>query len=365
MIKRKGLIFETIAIRDNIGYASDYRRNGLFHVDLTTGQSEYIGVFENEAMNRHRLHCSAMYIEDRIYFIPGSGNNIDIYYPESNKMEAVEIPLPKYKQYSFYDPQYKFVSAVKRENVLWLIPVTYPGVVKFDIITKEITVYNDWLENDEYMFRNGIYVEKNYFVVANGKNNAVLIFDMEKECGQIEHIGEGNNGVMSICKLGEELWFAPRLPGTIVSWNCTTGKTVEYEDFPREFKSGNMVFTANYTYDEKVIFVPLMANCALVYEKGQIKIDNTKLWKIYQDSTVEFLFETETDRYYREISREKKDRCFNVSKISDELREFEFYFDDDSSQDYDMVEISSLKQSYISENRNVGLCEFVRGVISD
>lgn len=363
MINREILIFETIAVKDNIGYGSDYNRNGLFQVDLTTGQSEYIGVFESELMNRQRLHCSALYIDDRIYFIPGSGNYIDIFYPDSNEQETVEIPLPKYKQYSFYDSQYKFVTAIKRGNVLWLIPVTYPGVVKFDILTKEITVYNDWLEDDEYMFRNGIYIEGNSFVVANGKNNTVLIFDMEKEFGKIEHIGEHNNGMMSVCKLGDELWFAPRLHGAIMKRNCTTGKIDEFEDFPQEFISGRLVFTGNYTYNEKVIFVPLLSNYALVYENGEIKIDNTKPWKIYQKSGIELLFETEGFRFYREVSIGEKDRCFKVSKKNDELTEFEFYFNDDGKRERDVVKVTSSKQSDILENKIVGIREFIKGIL--
>lgn len=363
MADMKKLTFEAIAIEGDVGYASDYNKNSLFKVDMITGECSFICFFEDEPVNFKRLHCSAIRIENRIYFIPGSGNRIDVFYPDDNFIESIKIPLPKSRQYSFYIAPYKFIRAVKRGNNLWLVPSTYPGVIKLDLQTNKIKVFNEWIENDEYMFRIGVCVEGKNFIAANGKSNAVLIFDMEKESGKIVHIGSKNSGTMSMCKVGDDYWLAPRLPGAIVSWNPLSETVTEYDDFPMRFTSGNIVFSKLYTFEDKIIFPPAQANLALVYNNGKIEVDESIVWKKHNSSTLEYLFETEKDRYFREIANGESDRCIKISKSDNSLSEYAFCFLDDGKREKTMLEILSSKHVILRENRNIGLNDFIKGLL--
>jgi hypothetical protein len=363
MTEKRILTFETIAIKDNIGYASDYNRNGLFKVELDTGKCEYIKVFENEPMNRHRIHCAVVWCDDKAYYIPSSGNGIDIFSAQDNMVEMIAVPIPEYKKYSFYNPQYKFIGAVRRGDVLWLIPSTYPGIIRFDMKTKDMKIIDDWLEDDEYMFRGGYAVENNQIIMANGKSNAVLVFDMEKEKGNIIHIGIMNNGVMSICKTKEGIWFAPRLQGAIVLWKEEANETIEFNEFPQGFIAKDVVFSKVYGYEEDVEFVPARANCALRYSNGKFITVEYDRWKKHRNSVVEYLFETEAYMFFREVSESKTCRYIKLDKITNLISDCEFVYYEDGKREKDIVRICSKKNEEIRENNSMGLREFIKGIL--
>lgn len=363
MTEKRILTFETIAIKDNIGYASDYNRNGLFKVELTTGKCEYIKIFENEPVNRYRMHCDVVWCDDKAYYIPGSGNGIDIYSAQDNIVEMIAVPLPEYKKYSFYNPQYKFVGAVRRGDILWLIPSTYPGIIKFDMRTKNIKIIDEWIEDDEYMFRGGYSVENNQIIMANGKSNAVLIFDMEKEKGNIIHVGTMNNGVMSICKTKEGIWFAPRLQGAIVLWKVETGEIVEFNEFPQGFIINNGAFSKVYSFKDVVEFVPAKAECALRCLNGKFIVVDYDRWKKRENSLVEYLFETEAYMFFREVSDNKTIRYIRLDKGTNLISDYEFFYYDDVKREKDIIRICSEKSEEIRENNNIGLHEFIKGIL--
>ncbi len=360
---KKKLTFEAIAIKDDVGYASDYNRNSLFKVDMKTGECTFIRLFDDEPVNLRRLHCTAVWIDKKIYFIPGSGNKIAVFYPEDNSIESIQIPLPKSKQFSFYKSQFKFIRAVKYKENLWLIPCSYPGILKLNMQTKKIQVLDKWLENDTYFFRAGLYVNDNKIVIANGKSNAVLNFDMEKESGNIIHIGSENNGVMSICKEGDVYWFAPRLPGSIVAWNPLTDTVTEFDEYPQEFESGKIVFSYVYSLKNKIFFLPAKANKTIVFNNGNLEIEKNILWKENNQSTLEYLFETEEERYFRETGIDENDRYIKIGKRDNVLSEYDFYFLDDGKRDSLMIESMASNNEIVIENKYIGLNEFIRGLM--
>ncbi len=363
MGNRTELTFEAIAIKGNTGYASDYDRNGLFAVNMETGECSFLRMFDEESVSKKRLHCSAVWIDNRVFFIPCSGDRITIFNPEDRSIRSLKIPLPRHGQYSFYKQNYKFISAVQRGNYLWLVPSTYPGVLRLNIQTSAIKIFDDWLSNTEYMFRIGLCLEENKLLIPSGINNAVLIFDMEKESGQMLHIGSNNNGAMSMCKVGENYWLAPRQPGSIVSWNPLSGKIAEYMSYPEGFEPGGIVFSKIYSYNGNIIFPPAKANCGLVFANGEFMIEKNIRWKTDSRSVFEYLFETETERYCRETFPDNSSRYIKISKSDNSLSAYTFFYDNSDAREKKMVEIAAANHETIRESATIGLREFIRGII--
>ena len=82
------LIFLAIAIKDQIGYVSDFERNGLFEVNIETGESRYICLFPNEKTTLAGLHCHGEWIGNKVYFIPAAGNYLSVYHTdERNRVD--------------------------------------------------------------------------------------------------------------------------------------------------------------------------------------------------------------------------------------------------------------------------------------
>ena len=86
MNKKIELTFEAIAIKDNVGYASDYDSNSLFKVDMKTEECTFIGLFDDEPFDVKRLHSAAVWIDDKIYFIPLAGERISVFTISDNSM---------------------------------------------------------------------------------------------------------------------------------------------------------------------------------------------------------------------------------------------------------------------------------------
>lgn len=363
MGKRKDLIFEAIAIRDDVAYGSDYKRNGLYKVNMSTGECEYLCLFKKEVINGRRLHCQAVWIDSKIYFIPGAAKNIAVYTPDSNRMEYIEIPRPTPQKYTFYKANFKFIRAIKRENDLWLIPCSYPGIIKFNILNDEINLYDNWIAEDEYFFRLGIYVENNKIIAANGKNNAVLLFDLERERGTIEHVGCNNQGIMSICKAGDVYWFAPRLPGAVIAWNPIRNTVEEYDNYPDDFVLGNIVFSFVHGDLEKLIFMPAKANKGIIINQKESCIQSFDFQRHYENSTVEYLFETDDERFFRETKGDNFNRVFRISKNGSSILEYQFYFEDNGDRDKDAVGIIRENNTVMKETPNFGLEDLIRGLI--
>lgn len=53
--------------------------NGLFKVNIESGDCEYIDSFPNEKMDIQRIHAKSEYVNNRVYFIPASGSFISVF----------------------------------------------------------------------------------------------------------------------------------------------------------------------------------------------------------------------------------------------------------------------------------------------
>lgn len=362
MERQKDLTFEAIAVRGDMAYGSDYHRNGLYKVNMVTGECEYLCLFKEESVDGRRLHCQAIWIDSKIYFIPGAAKNIAVYTPDSNRMEYIEIPHPIGKKYTFYKAGFKFIRAIERGNDLWLIPCSYPGIVKLNTLNGEIKIYDDWIAEDEYFFRLGLYVENDKIIAANGKSNAVLIFDLESKSGIIEHVGRNNQGVMNICKVGDVYWLAPRLSGAIIVWNPKKNTVKEYDNYPDDFVSGNIVFSFVYRDSEDIIFIPAQANKGIILNQKEASIQSFDFQREYENSTVGYLFETNDERFFLETKDDIFNRIFKINKNDHSISQYRFYIKDDGDRDKDAICFLGKSHTVVRETLNFGLEDLIKGL---
>lgn len=319
------LAFVAIAVRDGVGYASDYDKNGLYKVNMETGDCEFLDVFEDQPMNKKRLHSCAKWIENKIYFIPDSANRIAVYDLGNGNLESISIFQEDVDQYAFYKRNFNFIDAIEYNGFLWMFPCTYPGVLRLDLYTNEIKRLDNWVNNTEYYFRAKLCLEESKVIIPNGIGNEVLVFDLEKECGKLIRIGHRYNGAMCIRKIGDDYWLAPRNQGAIVSWNRLTNKIKEYDVYPNKFEIGKVGFSNIYRYKDDIIVSPLMANMGLVLTKGRLEEEKSIEWKQDPLSSLQYLFETELYYYYRELSDKNRSRYFRVNKCDNTVSDYKFH----------------------------------------
>lgn len=363
MKQKKELTFEAIAIKGNIGYASDHDSNSLFRVDMEIGECTFIRIFDDELVDEKRLHSAAVWIDDKIYFIPLAGDRISIFEIVNNSIQSIPIPVLNHKKYSFYRKRFKFVRAVRHRNYLWLVPSTYPGVLRLDLQTNEVKVFDNWVSDERYVFLLGLCVENERFLIPNGNSNAVLVFDMDKEFGHIEHIGTNNQGAIDMCKMNDTYWLAPAYEGPIVSWNPLLKQVKEYSVYPPEFNVSRVVFANNYCYKDEIIFLPANSNHALAFMNGKLEIEKNQEWKQASTNRLEYLFETDTYRYYRELDMGNVSRFYKISKADNLLSTYSFFCFENGKRERKWVESMRTKCEMVIENDVITLDSFIQGIL--
>lgn len=365
MVNRTGLTFEAIAIDGDDGWASNYEYNGLYQVNMKTGACEYLGVFPEEASNKKRIHCCAKKLQNKVYFIPAAGNVISVLNIDDKSMESLKIPCPENGKYAFYKPAYKFIEAVVSQSCLWIVPSTYPGVLRLDSDTSEIKVYDQWIPDTGYMFRKGLCIEGKRFLIPSGSNNNVLMFDMEMETGTILCVGIHNHGSMSMCSYDGKYWLAPRVEGAVVMWDPNTNLVKEYTEYPDIFKCSGIVFSKNYVFNGQIIFAPAKANTGIVISENAVKTDRSNCWKEETESNVEFLFETEEYLYFREVYRDRhQKRFFRVSKSTNEQTDYCFFVPDADSRKQEVILSAMCREEIIKESKKLGLGDLMNCLIN-
>lgn len=357
------LVFNVIAINGNIGYASDFERNGLFEVNIETGESKYIGLFPGEESMTSSLHCYGEWIENKVYFIPAAGKNISIYHIDSKEIETIEIPKVSKIQNANYTPKLKFVKSLQYNGFLWLIPATYPGILKFDLSTNKMDTINNWISNNEYMFRRAVCTRTNTIYAASGNNNNVLIFNMDSENGKIVKIGKSNNGIMDMCESGDDLVMAPRKDGAVIRWNPTLNEVEEYKDYPAEFNPGQIVFQYIYEYNSEFVLMPAHANHGIRLSGNKMKIDTEIQWKTDTARKVEFMFETEYRIYFRAVLSDLSSRFYFISKKNNTLSNFHFTVSNPEERQKIIAKSAMENQEVIRESASFGLHDWLKSII--
>lgn len=243
-----------LEVGDDLWFSS-FSGNGLFR--MHEGKVEHILDFQEEKESPC-LFADIKSYKGKLYFIPMAATKIYVYDPASGKMEGIPYESRGTRE---------FVFSILYEHYLYIFPELYQGILKLDMDSYEIEIYDDWicedfrkcqLSGDAY-FR-GDYVRKGSTVYLPFCNaHAVLEFCLE--CGSSTIHNVGIQAYATIVDAGKKFWMAPRSGGNIVSWDVVKGAIEEYGDFPRGFQQG--AFLGSFYWDGHIWLFPETANMVL------------------------------------------------------------------------------------------------------
>lgn len=260
--QEKALWLEGIAqIDGDTAYASCSEFNALFKVDLKTGDCTYISLFPEEHVNKRRLFIKAIYVNEKIYFIPASASAIYVFCPTANAFERIEIE--ENIDDKSYNANAKFADAFICENTIYILPATYPAIIKLDCKKNTLEYIVENMPTCDYLFRPGAAQMGNKLFVPNTKDNLVLEFDMEIDEIQLHHVGKNNHGSWSIVRDENLLWLIPKVHGAVVKWDYFSGEIQEYEQYPEGYRESNFSFTKGYKSGDYIYVLPAQSNVFL------------------------------------------------------------------------------------------------------
>lgn len=119
--------------------------NGLFRLHKNSERAEYVSHIPARGNRSRMLLYSAMaYFNGRFFLIPALGKDIMIYSIDEGTWEYISVSC----EYA-WDHHGLFMSAVRQGDILWLVPLNFYAVGRFDLRTCELTYIGDWGKNVE------------------------------------------------------------------------------------------------------------------------------------------------------------------------------------------------------------------------
>lgn len=367
--QHKKIFFNAFAIIDNdIAYASLDELNGLFRVNLKSNNCTYISMFPNEKAGGNKLHCKAEYFNNKVYFIPESADYISILDLQTKEIYQLAIPSPAENK-GVYNKNCKFAGSYIYDNILWILPATFPGVLKVNIDTEDITVIDNWVPDRECRFYvSGICRINDKLFLPDTFSNAVLQIDMNLNSVKINFVGKNDKGFSCMySKDGKNIWLAPIL-GPIIKWNYKNNTLEEYSNYPKGYIHNKHIgwdFNKVYSVGNYIYFIPARGNMMIEFDINKNIMSEINK-NIFNNAIVcRYLFETDSFIYII-VYYDGFKKNFKISKSTNEITAEDFIFfegENKRSREHIATEIQNTR--VINECETFGLEEFMIALMDE
>lgn len=320
----KKLKFEAITkINDFEAIGITYMGGILCRINLLTGGCEYLDIVTLDVIYGKRYYSSAIYYKDKVYFIPSASSEILVYDPTDNKMERIQLKIIEGNPGS-YSRNNNFSDAVVYDKYIFLIPCTYPGVVRLDTSDNSLSYFDEWYTGESFMFRKSPVIEGDSFFIPSMINDVVLEFNMAECSGSIRHIGDLNNGCWGICKHNEWFWMAPVKNGPIIKWNDQEIR--QLDEYPKDFFGGDFCFTRVFCKDNSIFLLPAKANMGIKVECDTEKLIPWKIMPFSEYDLATYMFRLDSECFLS-VTHEGIETNIKLDTETDEVTPFEFYLE--------------------------------------
>lgn len=204
-IPRPGIEFEAAAVWNRQLFFAAMEFNGLFRLDLDTGEQFFLNSIPTEPLTAKRLYGSMQIVENILVLIPFSAKHIALYNLGNGQIELIKIENP-HKNLQDYNAEYKFQGSTVIENKIIMFGLTYPDILVFDPIEKKINSIS-WIEKYEQNYKNLPEISvaqiqfyfgkpsityKNRLIIPFGFSNEIMIIHLDSY--EMEFIEVGDNG---------------------------------------------------------------------------------------------------------------------------------------------------------------------------
>lgn len=274
---------------DNKLYFSSGWFNGLVEADLNTGEGKIIKRFPDEENVVGDLHADVINLNDKLYFCPRNAKYFCVYDINTKELKCIE--LPDNSEY-WKKRECKFCRIVHRGDFLYLIPINYNQILKFDLNTEKFDVIDKWFSRFEKITN---YCEQEILFKA--------MFHMHMVCEEVviwKIIGEPylcvfkiETGDFSFIKFDDEIVSVEKgenanlfitQSGECCRYNANRNKIELVDRWDLNFEE----IYLNFIRTDDICFFPSKLRCEMIVydiktkEKTYIDISTDK--KIYENS---------------------------------------------------------------------------------
>lgn len=273
---RKLWFDSAVETNDSLWFAAN-NLNGIFKADKKTGKSQFIINFPQYPNDAVRLYTACTLVKRKIVFAPCNAKEIAIYDIDKEELKTISLD----KRVVERCKSALFLAAFEYEGFAYLIGMSYPGILKIDVVTYESYVIGKPFERYHFKgkydykahFRHSFVVMDDILYLPAICENGLVCMDMKNfKCEFLEVLPK-NSRAWDVCMINNH----------ILTWGI-------------DFK------LSNYDLETKKIKITDVENDGKYLEEGAYLVPNgSKLWVFRLDSKSVINYNIETGKIIDEL----------------------------------------------------------------
>lgn len=249
------LVFNAgVRLDDDYFIAASANFNGLFKVNINTGESKYLGSFPSEPRFRMRLFFEGYLLNNRIFFSPQFGRHIGVYCLYTNEFIALDIPeyIRKWR--------IKCSDIVAYNDNIYILSANARFLLEINSESLEQNIYRSEYDKKTYCQR--AYLWQGHMYTTSNLGDELFDWDLNtKEC-VVHHLEKEFRGAISLCEANGRLWIAPHHSGDPIVIYDSQCQKKEYIFLNREIENDRN-YEASFLYsfyDGKTVHMIAQSN---------------------------------------------------------------------------------------------------------
>jgi len=214
-------------VGDAYYFTSWYGGNGLFYVIKGTRSARFVSHIPiSNNTERNNLFCAIEHYEGKLFLIPTKARELMIYDLCSGEWNRIGISR-KYMWDSFS----LFSRAIRQENIIWLMPLSYYAIGRLDLKSKKLKLIGGWggdvqpyIYNPDSQHFVGAVKSREHICFGAYQSNHIIVLSIRNQDVRVERLEIIGCGLTGICTDGEDFWLVARDgDGSIYQWSPQNG----------------------------------------------------------------------------------------------------------------------------------------------
>lgn len=228
-------------------------------------------------LEKGKIYSSIEKVGQNLILIPNSASAIVIYDLLTTRINFITFTIPEDDRY--YIEQSKFWKSFSYKNYVYILPLTYPAIIRLNINTMKIEYLTEWLSNIKYKINENevemkyfmdVFMQDKYAWLACGSSNTMVQLELDSCDFSYFKVNTALDGFGAFTYDGEKFWITEHgaLFNRIISWNPDNEKVEELTLFDNQEEKYCPVCKV-VDLEKKILVFPYMNSS--VYEVDKIK----------------------------------------------------------------------------------------------
>lgn len=214
------------------------QKNAICEINKKTRDVSIIGHFPNKELMSDKMSLSATKVGNYVVFPPFGADKIAIFDTFSKKLDFLDYPVIKDKYASRFREDAKFYRTIAIDNDLFFLGLSYPGILRMNVETKEMFCFDDWVDEiDGNKCSEALRITDGYatfgedFILPLGNCSGFLKVNFHSLEWEYIKLPFEIFGILGMVQCGDWIWMTENLivSKRIIAWNYLTGQYKEVE----------------------------------------------------------------------------------------------------------------------------------------